>query len=346
MKIQTKNRQDSQAGFTLIELIIGAVLVLVLAFLVASLAIRGADAQKYAERVARAMEISQGLTDEIEQDLQSSVRLLTDDATGNALLALCELSHLPTPLPGWLPTLDAGGVFTPDVVGSAKTGNRLAFVRHGWTDQFATTTGNEYRVDIYRLVYFYLSLDGSGPQQGSPDGLNLVRWVSEPLADAAQVDAISDPVDQAEVLLHLLNQTPDVDGQVHDAVDVVYEVGGDLTLAPTLRQISSVGSLSNSPISGRPSPWNLLGDNRLSSTGLLYYRHHSIATNFAPAVMGVGRFGITELTGAGFPHGFEVQVVGPSAARQILVHLSLVTTNRRGHRAYHDSQVIADTRDL
>jgi hypothetical protein len=61
-----------------------------------------------------------------------------------------------------------------------------------------------------------------------------------------------------------------------------------------------------------------------------------VATNYAKTQMGVGRFGIMTMSGGGFPHGFEVQIVGSPAARQVLLHLSIATTNRSGQVAYSD----------
>ena len=80
--------------------------------------------------------------------------------------------------------------------------------------------------------------------------------------------------------------------------------------------------------------------------GLLSYRHHSIASNYSQGSFGVGRYGVQSLAGDGFPHGFEVMVVGPSAARQILIHMVISSTQRTGHFAWCDMQVSVDARDL
>ena len=79
---------------------------------------------------------------------------------------------------------------------------------------------------------------------------------------------------------------------------------------------------------------------------MLSYRYHSVATNYARRTMGVGRFGIVDNTGEGFPHGFEVQITGSSAARQALVHIVLVSTNLKGQVAVSDIQTVIDARDI
>lgn len=336
-----------EAGYSLIEVIIAASLVLMLAFLVLSMSMSGTEAQKYSERMTRVTEITQSLLGEMRNDLQSSVRLFHNDALGNAYIGLLDLTGLPAPSAARLPTLDSAGFFDPDVVGSEKTGTSLLFARHAWTDEFQATSGNSYRVDVYRMQSYYMAQEGVGAQPGSATGMNLVRYVSEPLANGSQVDRISDPTDQAEVLVHLRDATADLFGDLHDPVQVVWMVGQDPAMTSTLRQILADGSLSDNSVAPRPvGSWQIVADPRQSAADMLSYRHHSIATNYAPGVMGVGSYGIIDNSGDGFPHGFEVQLIGPSAARQILLHLTVVSTNNNGRKAFHDLQVIGDSRDL
>ena len=66
--------RDSR-GFTLLEVTIAATLVLLLAWLVATLSIDGMRAQKFAERQSRSAEITQDILDEMQRGLGSSVGL-------------------------------------------------------------------------------------------------------------------------------------------------------------------------------------------------------------------------------------------------------------------------------
>jgi len=50
-----------EAGYSLIEVIIAASLILMLAFLVLSMSMSGTEAQKYSERMSRVTEITQGI---------------------------------------------------------------------------------------------------------------------------------------------------------------------------------------------------------------------------------------------------------------------------------------------
>lgn len=336
-----------QAGLSLVELMISATILTVVLYVVGSLMATGSEAQLFSQRQGRSTEMTRDLLDEMRMQLISSVRLFGADAEGAANLATFELASAPVPLPdARLPTIRGTGSFQRDSAGDEITGNRLFLARHAFTTRFVCTSSREYRIDSYRWVLYYLSAADGGPQAGRPTGLDFVRVVGEPLADGAQIDRITDPADRIEVVQHLINETPDADGTVHPRVEVVWERGGDPTAPGTFRQIDPLsGALAPTPFGTRPNPWQVLPADS-DGHGRLAYRHHSLATNFAPATMRVARFAILDATGAGFPHGFEVQIVGPSAARQVLLRLLVVSTVRRGQRAYSDQQILVDSRDL
>lgn len=335
------------SGFTIVELVVVSALLGMLVYAVSTLAVSGSEAQEYARRLNRATEITQDLVDQVRSEMVSSVRVFGNDAEGTANLALLDLTGAPTPLAGLrLPTISPTVSIRADTAGSEITGNTLFFARLAWTDRFECTSGNQYMVDVYRWNYYYLTPEEGGPAPGSPIGLNIVRVESEPLIDGASIDRILLPNDHAEVLLHLHDGTPDLTGVSRDPCQMVWLRGELPSVLGTLRMIDeSDGSLSDSPIGTRPSPWSILRA-QPNVQGLLSYRHHSVATNFARSNFGVGRYAVSSAAGAGFPHGFEVQTVGPSNGRQTVLHLVVSSTNRRGQWAWSDVQVVIDTRDL
>lgn len=339
--------KQAVGGFSMIELIVAATLLALMALAVATLSVSGADAQEYAARLNRVTELNQDMVDRMRLELASSLRLFGNDGEGNGNLALLDLAGAPPRVAGSrLPSISPGASIRSDTAGNEITGNSLFFTRLSWTDRFVCTSGNEYLVDVYRWVYYYLTPTDGGPSPGRPSGLNLVRVVSEPLADASSVDRISDPADQAELLLHLHDGSADADGVVHDPCEVVWRRGGDPATAGTFRQVEeSDGSLWDDPVGGRPDPWQILRA-EADVKGLLSYRQHSVATVYSQANFGVGRYGLLSTAGGGFPHGLEVQVVGPSSARQVLLHLVLVSSSPRGRPAWSDMQVVIDGRDL
>lgn len=344
MSIRTTPRD---AGFSLVEMIISASLLALMVYAVSTLALSGGQAQEYARRLNRATEINQDIIDKVRLELVSSVRMFGNDAEGAANLALLNLNSAPTPIQARrLPTVSPLESIRQDTNSNQITGNSLFFTKLAWSDRFVCTSGTDYMVDVYRWVYYYLTPEDGGPTAGVPIGLNIVRVISEPLADANGIDRITNATDKAEVLVHLRDGTPDASGVRHTPCNVVWVRGAMPNVVGTLRQIrNSSGTLVTSPETGRYSPWRI---ERAESTvrGLLSYRHHSVATNFARSSFGVGRYGIPTNTNGGFPHGFEVQVVGPSSARQILLHLVIASTNRTGHWAWSDMQVAVDARDL
>lgn len=346
MNIHCKARDG---GFTLVEMVVASALLSMMIFAVATLSISGADAQEYARRVTRATEITQDIIDDMRLELVSSVRVFGNDSEGTGNLAVLDLDGAPTPLAGLrLPQIDANGTIQRDASGDEITGNSLFFTKLAWSDRFVCTSGREYMIDVYRWIYYYQTPEEGGPQAGSSIGLNIVRVLSEPLVDGSAIDSITDPTDQAEVLQHLHAATPDANGTTHAACQVVWLRGNSAAVVGTLREIDPTdGSLSDSPltVNGRPSPWQVLRA-QTAAQGLLSYRHHSLATNFAPSTAGVCRYGLLSNTSTGFPHGFEVQVAGPSSARQVLLHMVVASTNRSGHTAYANMQVVVDARDL
>ena len=50
-------------------------------------------------------------------------------------------------------------------------------------------------------------------------------------------------------------------------------------------------------------------------------------------------------SGVGFPHGLEVQIIGTPGSRKILLHMTTVSTNRKGMKGYYDAQVVMTMRE-
>jgi hypothetical protein len=339
----------SQAGFSIVELAVAAVMLLVVVYVVTTLSISGSQAQQLAHRQARITEVVQTLSDDMRRELTASVRLFHDDSTGNGYVSLLDLNGAPAGITSRLPTLHENGIFERESAGVKRSGNALLFARHAWTTTITPTPGpsaKTYRIDVYRLVYYYPAPEEGGPQAGSPLGLNLVKWVSEPLADGDQIDKIEDPADQAAVAQHLRLQTPDDNGVVHPAAEVVWLRTALPTATGTLRHIQPSGALSVTPQLPRSTTWRIERDPKREASKLLHFHHHSLATNFAPPEWGIARFSALVHSGSGFPHGFEVQLIGPSSARQILLHLVAVTTNEDGHAAHAVLQTITTARDV
>jgi len=336
-----------QVGFSLVEVIVATALFMGLVLVVSSLAISGSDAQDLGRRIGKMTEAAQEITDDLRLSLVSSVRLYGNDAEGNATLALLAMDREPTPTSvRRLPTIDIDGPFRQDSSTDEITGNALLFAYLAWRDRCRCASGNDYLVDVYRLVHYYEAPIGSGPAAGVRGGIDLVRFVSEPLADAEAIEQIVDLTDRAEVLLHLEAGSADAGGNRHDPVQVVWLRTGAPGAVGTLRQIDeSDGSLSNTVLAGtnRPDPWAI----KPITTGaesLLNYRHASVASNFDLVAPGISRFAVRDDLN-GFPHGFEVQLIGPTASRQLLLHMVLIDSAMHGAPAWSQMQTVITARD-
>lgn len=344
-------QHDRQNGYTLLEVMISSVILVSMVLVVTSLSKTGSDAERYAARLTRATELCQEVVDDVRRGLSSSVRVFHSDTVGTAYAGILELSAGAPRITSRLAALRPSGIFEREPTGQTWSGNQLLFARHAWTDTYLATSGRSFSLDVYRVHCYYLRQDGDGLVNGSAVGLNMARFVSEPMADGKQVDAISDPTDKRDVLQLLAAGRTTTNlvlqpNPVHAPIAVVWRMGENPATVGTLRQIDPTFSLVNNPLPPRNSAWRLQRDTRYSSDGLFYYRHHSVATNWSPPAYGVGQFSQIVATAPGFPHGFELQLIGPAAARQVLIRLCVVSINRAGHRAYARHEIIQDCRDI
>lgn len=345
-------QQSRQKGYTLLEVLISSVILVSMILVVTSLSKSGSDAERYASRLTRATEICQEVLDEIRRGLASSVRVFHSDAMGNAYANLLELPATAPRITSRLPALRPSGIFEPEPVGQQYSGNQLVFARHAWTDTYLAQSTRSFSLDVYRVHAYYMRQDGDGLVAGSSSGLNFVRFVSEAMVDGKQIDTIADPTDRQDVLRLLaagrtttnlvLQPSP-----IHAPIQVVWRMGEDPALVGTMRQIDTGSfTLVNNPLPPRNASWRIQIDAPRSSNGVLFYRHHSVATNWSPPAYGVSQFSRIDTTAPGFPHGFEIQLIGPAAARQILIRLCVVGNNRAGQVAYARHEVIQDCRDI
>ena len=345
----TRQDLDSSraAGYSLIELVMSSALLAILVFAVSTLSVSGGQAQEYARRMTRCTEITQEVIDDMRLEVVSSVRIFGNDLEGTENLAALDLNGAPLPLGNMrLPTVAANETIRPDTIENAITGNCLFFAKLVWTDEYECSSGKTYLLDVYRWIYYYLTPEDGGPNPEHPIGINIVRIESEPLIDGGGVDRIADSADRAEMLLHLADGTPDATGVARDPAQVVWLRGELPSTVGTFRQVDTLnGSLSTTPMAPRSSPWQVLRSDEVIN-GLLSYRHHSIASIYATQSFGVGSYGISSPDGDGFPHGFEVQVIGPSSARQVHLHMVVSSTRRTGQFAWSDMQLTVDARDL
>ncbi len=316
--------RQREVGFTLLEAIIVAALLAVLIGSVAQIMISCGKAQRVADMYGRATAAAHELLDEIRHDLVSSAGVFQKSTVADKYLALIDHFGDDPIASSTLPTPVEDGVFEQETISGSRTGNSLLAIRHEWTEQVTTTTNNIYSIDVYKLVYWFLT---PKTQEGVSDVANLTlrQWVSEPLADGQQIDDISDPADRLEVQFALNNTAADY-STGKESVELVWIRGADPAVTDTLRHIDlDTGELVSAPRNHLgDGVWHIKSDSLHTSETFMRAYDAGIATITAPSRFGVGRFGKIDDAGTGFPHGFEVQIVGPPSARRALVQLTVL----------------------
>jgi len=289
------------------------------------------DASQKIDAVNRVEVKCQDVLNRILTEASASVRLYSNDTEGNTLLAA--LSGVSTEMlaDSSLPVLLEDGIIEMDS-GSTDTGNCLLFLKaeEPYMLRSSNNSADVLRLDVYRVVLFYLKNRGLDSPLSRPDGLNLILFRSEPLADRGQVDQVTDPTEQRRLLLALKQDR---------GVRLLFDTREKVNKA--LAMFDEFGDIDPNP----PSPYAINPALFRGRIGLFPIEHLSVATNASPKQFGVGRFTPRIMTGTGFPHGFEVRMIGTSNSRQIIAHLT-VALRKRKELFYADLDSIAVSRDF
>ena len=253
-----------------------------------------------------------------------------------------------------LPRIDTYGSFGKDPTSNRRTGNILFFAKAvkpfptpeevtQWQD-YCDATGHpekkpsldDLRLDVYRFAAIFLRKTGSEFASGSPRGLDLVSWVSVAFADWKRFQALDSSI-QADVL-EALNTS-----QVGRKIDYLWTPGADFDSA--FAEIQSDFTLQAVTPASKPG-WKVPFDPKFTRSTVFERKRISVATNWAQGNYGVGKFAAPLSAGDGYPHGLEVQVIGPASARQVLVHLTLIGRGGTGHTPWVEIQDVVSCHDL
>jgi hypothetical protein len=290
------------------------------------------EASRRLDAVNRVHVRSQLVLDRVVAEAAASVQIYGDDSEGWSVLSLLQGVTGEMLPDSKLPALLNDGIVEKDLSGAIDTGNCLVVLKAilPFGLKSTTTTEEVRRVDIYRFVAVYLTNKEPGSPLDRPDGLDLVLFRSEPLADWAQVSEVTDPVEQERLLLALRDER---------GVRLLIDTRMDIDDA--LATIDAFGNINSHPPSSleiKPNPLH-------GRKSLFPQPYLSVATNAAPKHFGVGRLTPRINTGSGFPHGFEIRIIGSPTARRIFSHLTVALRKGRD-RFYADLDSVAVARDF
>ncbi len=297
-------------GTTLIEAMIVVAIFSFMAYcvyaLVSSTVILSVHSQAWGELT----EWAQQGVNKVSGEVPMARRIFRNDAQGNLYLAALEppvdypmIGNVKLPVPKDL------GTFRADTVGDEQTGNVLLLCKQQPVFQTTLGSGVTRRIDVYTLVLFYPSAVNlsMGPYTRS---LVLARWESIEFGDYLEITGLA-AGEKAEVVRNLYQDR---------GVRYLWDVAQDPDQA--FFGIDGFGNVDAVPIATLNPP----GDSNRKVIAALGLGRSSLSwnrTNQAWIPQVVPLYAIADPLGDGFPHGFEVQVIGPTGSRTILVRMSV-----------------------
>ncbi len=314
---QEFSNQRKTRGTTFIEMIIALTCLSAIAIATFGIMTQSQNVNSTVNAWNMLTQWGQKAINQINLDVTQACVLYQNDTVGNGYLADLESqANFPALATSALPLIDNTGTFGLDIAPSTRTGNALLYATNTMPFvAFITSTGNTRRVDMYRLVYYYLS-PVTQTIGASPTSLRLVKWTSKEFADYNQVMTITTTPDWAEFAYDLYfargirhlwvpRNTSNAAFYAIDEYGIVDTLPNPFFTIPT--GIDTDGNVMVSSVI------NDLG------RGLASMAWNNSTTFRTPDV--VPKFAVGSSFGAGFPHGMEVQIIGPTGARQVLVRL-------------------------
>lgn len=300
--------RSRERGVSLVEVAISVAVLAVMALVITQTIRSLSQADAAMRDDARTRSLAERIVEGIEVDVRATVRMFAEDDAGRGYFGRCNVvgllgagasvlpgSKLPIPLPL--------GTFAPDTALQAVTGNALVLGRRDGVLVVPMPSGSPRRVDMLRLVAWFL-------HGGGTTGVDLSRFTSARMARSSDV-SISDPELRTALLAGLyaagVRYTWDDTARVEVGVLALTPTGGQRALATTEK---------------------IAFDPALCEARLLGKRNLGIAKNRSVTVP-VPRFAVA---GSNFPHGFEIKRDGDGSGDLLLVRVVVATSGDRSRR--------------
>ena len=255
-------RTKRNAGFTLLEVVIGAAIASAMTLALTETITATLRAQSQMTTKDTALVQAHEVLSDLRSAAFASRRVYGNDSEGAGYFAALDTSAAP-PLAGTrLPFVVSNARLTPDGPSETRTGNALLFaVESGPLEVLAGA--DRYRVDRVRFLAFYLTAVPGKVVDARDDKLDVARFVSGHYVDRASLEGISDSLDRASVVVSL----------VAAGIDYAWSPGEDADQA--FFALGNAGSIA-------ATPWltpTISADPDWDTTGLLRSSRMSIAGN-------------------------------------------------------------------
>lgn len=248
-----------------------------------------------------------------------------------------------------LPVIDETGDLGIDSPTDPRTGNSLFFAKmlppFVATVPYDVTEDRTYRVSVYCFVVYYLTFRQDERIADRRGTLDLIRWRSRPVADYTQIMAIEDP-----------DGSDTIDPRAEMVAAFVDEYGSTWLwstaedIADAFYECDEFGQVNASPEPDMVIPQD--PDEGLRSAipaTPTRAKRASVGFNSSRAGWDTGPtiplLALEDPLGDGFPHGFEVQICGPSGSREVLVRMVLAKGTAR-KIITREFQAVFTTRDF
>ena len=325
MTNQRNERGPREAGMSLIEVTVSLILMLVIGAVVFEMLIGTSRVSILAEGNNDLSTMGQQAVNTVLNDMLQAKLVLQEDSTGTPYRTLFT-SRFPVGTTVYansrMPIMDPntssiGADPGPNNIAN-RTGNSVIVVRQLQPvaisydhDGTASTANINFMADRYQFDYYFLRQNTSASFAGLGYYLDLILAKSQIVADYFQLSAI--PINGSQVVQGLRTQSP--------AILLAWDPGKPVS-TPAFYDLASNGSMtSNANPTFTVTLTSLLPQftgGRIS--GRMEYSVGLNASTPLPLQDLIPQFATAS---SNFPGGFEVQIVGPTRSRKVMIRLVL-----------------------
>ena len=334
MSTDEARQSSSQAGFTLLEMMVALIMFGVMASIVEHTLGSTQRAERQLSAVRRVTARCEKIAYEVLDEVNRSRKLFQGDTTGQDYLDALDLSRDPILTNARLPLFDEINPMGMDAAGDPRTGNILFFVREGEAVEAVADASSGLRrsIDLHRFVCVYPRETTRvlvSDSQMFP-ARDLVVWRSALYPSHAQLMAIEDTDERASVVRDLVDRY---------GCDYAWDANADVDAA--FFELGSLGGIGASATTSLV----IEEDVDASDRGRLVYADVQLARTAPTDFHRRSRFTADDVS-TWVPDGFEVKIVGISGARKVWFRVTAESPATRHVVGVLGCEMTASPRDM